>query len=78
MAVASGAYDIVLTGGTNVNASSFDLSQPPHLRRPDPAVPQAINQLASDQAYFYPCAVVFPNVRCSDRQLWAQVWGFAR
>lgn len=59
MAVASGVHDIVLTGGTNVNASSFRLGEPPHLRKPDPAVPQAINQLASDPAYFYPGSGVF-------------------
>ena len=53
MAVASGAYDVVLSGGTNVNRSNFELGDPPHMRKEFEDFWFQMNALVNDPAYLY-------------------------
>jgi len=61
MAVASGAYDVVLSGGVNINQSKAPLGYPPHLREalPFPELYFAFNAFGDDAAYLYPGSSVF-------------------
>ncbi len=60
MAVASGAYDVVLSGGVNIIRSKFNLGDPPHLREEFPDLWFQMNSMGSDPAYFYPGSGVLP------------------
>ncbi|MBE0685756.1 MAG: thiolase family protein, partial [Anaerolineaceae bacterium] len=54
MAVASGVYDMVLSGGTAVNQGKFDLGSLPHMREEFDDLWFTMNALANDPAYLYP------------------------
>lgn len=54
MAVASGAYDTVLSGATNVIRSTPRIGYPPHLREAKHDFPFYIRAQANDSAYSYP------------------------
>ena len=53
MAVASGAYDVVLSGGTNINRSKVELGMPPHMREDFTDMWFQMNALCNDSAYLY-------------------------
>lgn len=61
MAVASGMYDIVLSGGVNINQSKAPLGSPPHLREalPFSELYFQFNACGNDAAYVYPGSSVF-------------------
>lgn len=54
MAVASGAYDVVLSGATNVIRSTPIPGHPPHMRESRHDFPYYIRAQANDAAYSYP------------------------
>lgn len=54
LAVSSGMYDIVLTGGTGVNQGKSFMGYPPHMREEHLELWLVMNTLASDPAYVYP------------------------
>lgn len=61
MAVASGMYDMVLSGGTGVNQGKSFLGYPPHLREDYDDLFSVMSTIAGDPAYGNPgCAMLNP------------------
>ena len=54
MAVASGVYDVVLSGGTAVNQGKFEMGGLPYRREEFTDLWFTMNALANDPAYLYP------------------------
>jgi acetyl-CoA C-acetyltransferase len=61
MAVASGMYDMVLSGGTGVNQGKSFLGYPPHLREDYDDLFSVMSTISGDPAYVNPgCAMLNP------------------